>query len=234
MKDYFEKLYKNSAQSFKKTMIRNLKQNKKMFIVTANPETFMYAKKKNEFSELLLDPCTTLVADGIGLVKAANYLGFEIEERIPGIDLATHLLKHGHRLRKTIYLFGARQEVVDQLIAAVKVKYPNLNIIGSSNGYVENKDIIFNDIKSKKPDIILVAMGIPLQEELIYKHLSDFDKGIFVGVGGSFDVICGYKKRAPKIIRKLNLEWLYRLVSEPTRIKRFYYNNIKFFFSLKK
>ena len=75
---------------------------------------------------------------------------------------------------------------------------------------------------------------MPLQEELIYKHLNDFTKGIFVGVGGSFDVMSGVKKRAPKIFQKLNIEWLYRIIVEPKRIKRFYQNNVKFIFRIKK
>lgn len=76
---------------------------------------------------------------------------------------------------------------------------------------------MFEKIAKEKPDIVLVALGIPLQEKLIYKHLDQFNKGIFVGVGGSFDVISGHKKRAPKIFIKLNLEWLYRILKEPKR-----------------
>ena len=86
----------------------------------------------------------------------------------------------------------------------------------------------------QKPDIILVAWGIPAQEKLIYKHLDKFDKGIFVGVGGSFDVISGHKKRAPKIFIKLNLEWLYRIIKEPKRLKRFYDSNVKFLFKVRR
>ena len=80
----------------------------------------------------------------------------------------------------------------------------------------------------------MVALGIPNQEKLIYKHLSKFKSGIFIGVGGSFDVISGSKKRAPKLFIKLNLEWLYRIVTEPKRLKRFYNNNIKFMLKVKK
>ena len=83
-----------------------------------------------------------------------------------------------------------------------------------------------------KPDIILVALGIPNQEKLIYKNLSKFDKGIFVGVGGSFDVISGCKKRAPKIFVRLKLEWLYRITVEPSRLNRFYQSNIKYLFKI--
>ena len=102
------------------------------------------------------------------------------------------------------------------------------------NGYEKDKDKVFLDIVSKKPDIVLVALGIPLQEKLIYKYLDKFEKGIFVGVGGSFDVISGHKKRAPKVFIKLNLEWLYRIMKEPSRLKRFYDSNVKFIFKVRK
>lgn len=83
------------------------------------------------------------------------------------------------------------------------------------------------------PDIMLVALGIPAQEKLIYKHLNKFKKGIFVGVGGSFDVLSGTKARAPEFFINHNLEWLYRILKEPSRIKRFYNSNVKFIFKVK-
>ena len=97
---------------------------------------------------------------------------------------------------------------------------------------IENKNNVFNEIKELKPDVVLVALGIPNQELLIYNNLDKFDKGIFVGVGGSFDVLSGAKKRAPKYFRKLHLEWLYRLIKEPTRFKRFFTSNIKYIFKI--
>ena len=85
----------------------------------------------------------------------------------------------------------------------------------------------------KEPDIVLVALGMPLQEELIYKYFDKFKKGIFIGVGGTFDVLSGSKKRAPKILIKLNLEWFYRIIKEPKRIKKFWNNNVKFMWYIK-
>ena len=102
------------------------------------------------------------------------------------------------------------------------------------NGYSKTKDQDFDNIVKLEPDVVLVALGMGTQEKLIYKHLSKFKKGIFVGVGGSFDVLSGTKKRAPKIFQKLNLEWLYRILKEPSRLKRFWNNNVKFLFKIKK
>lgn len=233
MKKLFEKLYKKSADSFYKIMKKNLKNDKKMFIVTANPETFMMSEKDEEMNKLLLDTESILVPDGIGIVKTTKMIGYEIEERITGIDIANKLLEYGNELKKSIYLFGSKQEVIESMLDVLKSNYPNIEIAGASNGYEKDKDGIFKKIIKKKPDIVLVALGIPAQEKLIYKHIDKFDKGIFVGVGGSLDVISGHKKRAPKIFIKLNLEWLYRIMKEPKRIKRFYDSNVKFMFKVK-
>ena len=116
----------------------------------------------------------------------------------------------------------------------INKEYPKVNILGYSDGYVDNKDDIFKRIKNISPDIVLVALGVPKQELLIAKHYDSFSKGIFVGVGGTFDVISGTKKRAPQIIQKLNIEWLYRIIGNKERIKRFYDSNVKFIFKLRK
>ena len=234
MKELFDKMYKKEEKEFDKILYNNLSKNKKMFIVTANPETLMKSETDEELNKLLTDKETILVPDGIGVVKALKILNYDVKERIAGIDIANTLLKYGNELNKSIYLFGAKQEVIDAMKEVLKKDYPNLELVGSSNGYVSDRDKVFKEIIKLKPDIILVALGIPYQEKLIYKYLDKFDKGIFVGVGGSFDVISGKKKRAPKLFIKLNLEWLYRIICEPKRIKRFYESNVKFIFKVKK
>lgn len=234
MRKLFDKLYKKSAQSFYEILSDNLKNNKKTFIVTANPETFMISEKNEDVRKMLLDKETVMVPDGIGVLKAGKKIGYNIEERITGIDIANELLKFGNEQKKSIYLFGSKQEVIDSMKIVIKEQYPNLKLVGTSNGYVTDKDKVFDEIVKLEPDIVLVALGIPLQEMLIYKHLNRFKKGIFVGVGGSFDVMSGMKKRAPKIFIKLNLEWLYRIMKEPKRFKRFYNSNVKFILEIRK
>ena len=234
MRKLFDKLYNKEEDSFYEILEKNLKNNKRMFIVTSNPETFMISENDNKMQELLLDKNTILVPDGIGIVKAARMINYDVKERITGIDIANKLIELGNSLNKKIYFFGAKPEVIESLNNLISEKYPNLKIVGSKDGYVKDKDKVFDEIVELEPDIILVAMGIPLQEKLIYKHLNKFKKGIFVGVGGSFDVISGHKKRAPKIFIKLNLEWLYRILKEPSRIKRFYDSNVKFLFKVRK
>jgi len=234
MDELFKKLYKKSANSFYELLSNNLKRNIKTFVVTANPETFMISEKDENVQKMLLDENTIMVPDGIGVLKAGKKIGYDIEERITGIDIANELLKLGNEQKKSIYLFGSKQEVINSLKKVIKEKYLDLKLVGTSNGYVINKDKVFDEIIRLEPDIVLVALGIPLQEMLIYKHLNKFKKGIFVGVGGSFDVMSGMKKRAPKIFIKLNLEWLYRIIKEPKRLKRFYNSNVKFLFKVRK
>lgn len=234
MKKIFNKLYKKRSNTFYKILEDNLVNDRKMFIVTANSETFMISEHDKEMKALLLDKDSILVPDGIGVVKASRMFNYDVKERIAGIDIANKLLELGNKEKKSIYLFGAKQEVIDSMRTVLKKDYPNLVVVGATNGYVKDKDKIFDEMVKLKPDIVLVALGIPLQEKLIYKHLNKFDKGIFVGVGGSFDVISGHKKRAPKIFIKLNLEWLYRILKEPNRLKRFYNSNIKFLFKVRK
>lgn len=231
---YIEKTYRQGKKQFFEVIKENLINEKKMFIVTANPETFMKADSIDEFDKALRDPETTIVPDGIGVVKAANYIGIDLKERITGVDISYELLRIANEYNKTIYLLGASKEVIELVVKNIGKEYPNVKIVGYKDGYVEDKDRVFEDIVKVQPDIILVALGVPKQEILISKHYSKFSKGIFVGVGGTFDIISGTKKRAPIIIQKLNIEWLYRIFGNKERMKRFWDSNVKFIFEIKK
>ena len=234
MKKYFEKLFKEGQEEFYKLIENNLKNEKRMFIVTANPETFTYGTKDDVFNDLLVSNDTTLIPDGVGIVKAANMLKYNVKERITGVDLAVKLLELSNENKYKVALLGAKEEVIQALKSVINEKYSNIKIVKMENGYTEDKDAFFKDLKNVDVDVCLVALGIPHQEKLLFKHLNEFKKGIFVGVGGSFDVISGLKKRAPKIFIKLNLEWLYRICKEPKRLKRFWDNNVKFMFKIKR
>ncbi len=205
-----------------------------MFIVTANPEIFMTAYQNQEFDKILQSDNISIVPDGIGIVKAMQIMGIDVKERITGVELCSHLLEIANQTNKSIFFFGSKPEVLELLCKKVKDGYPNIIILGSKDGYDPDKDKTFDEIQKCAPDIVLVALGVPAQELLISRHIDKFDKGIFIGVGGSFDVLSGAKKRAPKIFINLNLEWLYRILKEPTRIKRFYKSNVKFFSVVRK
>lgn len=234
MKKFLEKLYKNDKKSFFEILKKDLKNKNKKFIVTVNPETLMIAEKDLELKEIFKDDSVSFVPDGIGVVKAAKMIGVDVKERIPGIEIAEKLFEFANESKKSLYLFGAKQEVLNNLKEKIEKNYSNIKLFGMTNGYVENKEEEFQKIIKKEPDIVLAALGIPAQEKLIYKYFKDFKKGIFVGVGGSFDVLSGTKKRAPQIFIKTNTEWLYRILKEPKRIKRFWDNNVKFIFKIRK
>lgn len=234
MREYFKKIENIPQDEFFEKMKQCLMQEEKRLIVTANPETLMFAEKDSKFREILLNPHTTIVADGIGVIKGARLLKMNLEHRVLGVDLATKLLSYCNELGKSIYLLGAKPEVIEKMKETISRDYPNAKLVGAVDGYVEDKDDVFVDMLEKKPDVILVALGIPRQEKLISKHYEKFDKGIFVGVGGSFDVISGDKKRAPSFFVKLNLEWLYRITKEPNRLKRFFNSNIRYIFKIMK
>lgn len=232
LKEYLKYVYNKSEKEYFELLSKFLKNNEKKFIITANPETLTMAETDKEISKMLLDENNSVVPDGIAIVKACKMLNIPVTERIAGVDIAEYLLKEAAILKKKIYLFGSKQEVIDGMKKVIEEKYSGIKLVGATNGYIEDKDKEFENIKKAKPDVVMVALGIPHQEKLIYKHLNEFDKGIFIGVGGSFDVLSGTKKRAPKLFIKTNTEWLYRIVSEPKRLKRFWNNNVKFIFKV--
>ena len=234
MRQYFERLYKGSMADYLLLIKEKLEKEEKTFIVTANPEAFMFGEQDPEMDAILMDEAVSTVADGIGIVRGAAMIGIKVEERIPGVDIAEQLMIYGNEMGKSIFLLGSKQEVIDAMCNVMAEKYPNLKVAGAINGYVPDKDAAFEEIKAAAPDIVLVALGIPAQEKLIYKHLKDFGKGIFVGVGGSLDVLSGTKERAPQFFIKHNLEWAYRIMKEPKRLKRFYNSHVKFIFKLRK
>ena len=221
-------LYTGTRSKCYKLIESKLKNQEKQFVVTANPETYMLSNINKTINHILYDTNNLIVPDGISIVKTANFLGYNIKERITGVDLAEHLLNISNKNKYKVFLFGASSEVIEKMEEVIKIKYPNIDLVGSVNGYIKDKDSIMEYMKLVHPDVILIALGIPLQEKLIYNHINDFEKGIFVGVGGSFDVLSGTKKRAPKLLIKFNLEWLYRILKEPKRLIRFMKHNIRF------
>lgn len=230
MKDILEKIYNEEENIFYSILEDLLTTNKKKFIITVNPEIIMKSYKNIEIKEMLLNDNNILVPDGISIIKKSKQYNINIKERITGVDISSKTLEICNKNKKSIYLFGSKKEVLDKLIININQKYPNINIVGFSDGYVEDKDKIMQEIIFLSPDLILIALGVPNQELLINKYIEKAKKGVFIGVGGTFDVLSGCKKRAPKLFIKLNLEWLYRIICEPTRLKRFIQNNIVFMF----
>jgi len=160
-------------------------------------------------------------SDGIGAVWALKKKGFKNAVKIPGCELWLDIIGSAWQ-DKTFYLVGARQEVIEKTVSGLQREYPGIRIVNYRNGYlrdgVDRRDLI-GDIILRRPDVVLVAMGSPKQEELI-EELQKAHPAVYLGLGGSFDVYVGAVKRAPDWWVRHNLEWTYRLIRQPSRIAR--------------
>lgn len=195
------------------------KQQKNVFIVTANPEIVMNAQKSPLYHDSLLK-ADFIIPDGFGVMLASKVLNQPLKEKIVGYELLHTFLKHASLTGKSVYFFGS-QKGISELAAENAVKlYPNLKIAGTRDGYSGHGDRIAEEIARTKPDFLFVGLGVPLQEQWAAKYKNLFSSTVMMGVGGSFDVLSGQVKRAPRVWLKYNLEWLYRLLTQPTRSKR--------------
>ncbi len=190
-------------------------------VITLNAE-IVYNAQEDKKLQKIINQADLVTPDGIGIVWAARRLGWEVKERVTGIDMVYNICEEAEKEGYKIYLLGAAPEVITKAAANLRQDYPQLNIVGTKDGYFTEEEIanIIDEIKKARPDILLVALGAPKQEYFIDEHKEALEVPVSIGVGGSFDVIAGVKKRAPAIFIKLNLEWLYRLITEPSRIKR--------------
>lgn len=189
-------------------------------IVTINPEMIENAHKNSEFSKVISD-AELVVPDGIGIEIGLKILGHRVK-RIPGIELGKALIKNFSQSDKTVAFLGAKPGVIDRAINNLKNEFPKLNVVYSHDGYFEDDNDIIEAIVSASPDLILVALGSPKQEIFSCKLKQKLPNSVMIGLGGSFDVWAGDVKRAPEIYQKLGLEWLYRTIKEPYRIKRIF------------
>ena len=210
-----------SRYSFLKNIVYPaIEQQQKCFIVTANPEVVIATRDDPDF-KTIVKSADYVLADGVGVVNASKLINNPIKERVTGVDLMYDLLKYASDKKKRVFFLGASEEVNAKVIEIVEKDYPGLIIAGRKNGYFNKYDDDIADyIASTEPDIVFAALGAKRQEGWIHHYMDKFDKGIFIGIGGSFDVLGGQIKRAPKILIKLQLEWLYRLIKEPHRMKR--------------
>jgi len=171
-------------------------------------------------------------ADGQAVVWASKILGKPLKERVAGIDLMANLVELAHKKEYKIFFLGAKEEVVKKVVQTYTAQYTENIIAGYRNGYFSTEDEkdIANEIAASGAQILFVAISSPTKENFLYTHKETLSKVFFVmGVGGSFDVVAGLVKRAPKWMQNLGLEWLYRLLQEPQRMwKRYLLGNTKF------
>jgi len=187
-------------------------------VVTANPIMVMTAQKDPEFMQILHN-AHLIVPDGVGILWAARKKGIELPERVTGVDLACELLNK--RPSPKFFFLGGKPGVADRAAENVVQSTPGVRVCGTHHGYFkpEEEEEVVRTIAKSKPDVLFCAMGSPKQEKFIWNHRNQLRAKVGIGLGGVLDILAGNRKRAPEYIQKSGLEWLYRLVLEPSRIK---------------
>lgn len=197
-----------------------LMNQEKTFVVTANPEIVEYANEHQDYKDIIIS-ADYITPDGVGIIMASKWLNQPLQERITGFDLMNELFRVADEKALKVYLLGAEESVIEAAALKVKELYTGLELVGYNHGYIDIKDdTLPKSIAELEPDIILTALGFPRQEKWVSRHYALFNKGLFMGVGGSFDVLAGKVNRAPVFWQKMRLEWLYRLIQQPSRWKR--------------
>lgn len=203
------------------TIMKFFDEDKLHSVFTPNSEIIMHAYKNAEFAELL-NSADLLTADGIGVVHASKILKRPIKERAAGYDIARLVLQKLNYTDHMLFLFGGKPGVAEEAKAKLLQEYPELNIVGTRNGYfaeAEEAEIV-EEINNSGADIVFVCLGAPKQEEWIARHRNELKVRVAMGIGGSLDVFAGRVERAPEIFCKTGMEWFYRLCKEPWRIGR--------------
>ncbi|MBE3589555.1 MAG: WecB/TagA/CpsF family glycosyltransferase [Firmicutes bacterium] len=190
-------------------------------IVTVNPEMIMASANDAALAEALRR-AELAVADGAGVVWAARRLGDPLPERVPGIELAEGLLARAEARGWSVYFLGARPEVVRAAVARLKERHPRLRVAGARDGYFrpEEAPAVARSVAESGAQLLLMGMGVPREQHFWLRQRALLGGVAAMGVGGSFDVWSGTARRAPAWMRRRNLEWLYRLVTEPRRWRR--------------
>lgn len=188
-------------------------------VATPNPEIVQRAQKDREFAGILAQ-ADLVIPDGVGVVYAAKILGRPLKGRVPGIDFASALMGRMAGTGRRLYLLGAAPGVAEQAAVNLRAKYPGLVVCGAHDGFFQDDASPAAAIKAARADVVFVCLGFPKQEKWIAAHGREAGARLYVGLGGSLDVFAGRVERAPESFQRLGLEWLHRLIKEPSRIGR--------------
>ncbi len=212
------KVFKGTKEEFIKEILKRNKSN----IISGNPEILFNGLNDEKLNSTFNAEDAIIIPDGVGTVIASKLVKDPVKEKIAGIEVMHEVLLQSVKEGKGIYLLGAEEDVLQSCVKNIKRDIKGINIVGAHNGFFDlnNCEELINDIKSKNPWAIFVAMGSPRQEKFINLIKDDTNCKVYMGVGGSFDIFAGKLTRAPKWMQKLGLEWVHRVVREPWRIKR--------------
>lgn len=189
------------------------------YVVTPNPEIVMLCRENAELLSAV-ESASLVISDGIGVVLGAKILGTPLREKIPGIDFAQALMARMAEKGLSVFLLGAKPGIAEKAAEALENQHPGLIIAGVNDGYFSDDAPVLAKINASSPDLLLVCLGSPKQELWMKNNASRLNVGLMAGLGGSLDVFAGVVERAPEAWQRLGLEWLHRLLKEPSRAKR--------------
>jgi len=221
---------KINCQQAIERLISFVDQKTPCFVVTPDTLAVLRARKDNQYLNVT-KKADLVTPDGAGILWAATTLDNPLIERITGIDLINQICLSAVKKKYRLYLLGAKEEVIEKTAKNLEKQYPGINIVGYHHGYFNqlesashqgenNEKEIIREIKKKRPDFLLVGMGVPKQEFWISKYKDELEVPVCIGVGGSFDVLSGKIPRAPLWMQNHGMEWIFRLIKEPKRVKR--------------
>jgi N-acetylglucosaminyldiphosphoundecaprenol N-acetyl-beta-D-mannosaminyltransferase len=190
-------------------------------VVTADSSGLVAATRDPEFKEILLN-ADLVTPDSIGIVWGARRAGQPVPERVSGVDIADELCKRSAERGYRIYFLGAAPGVAELAAERMRLRHPGCNIVGVRHGFFpsDSDELVAREVAESKPDVLLVAMGIPRQEKFIARTRHIIRAPVAMGVGGSFDVFSGRAKRAPRVVQRLHLEWMWRLILKPSKFAK--------------
>ncbi|MBP3530934.1 MAG: WecB/TagA/CpsF family glycosyltransferase [Thermoguttaceae bacterium] len=191
------------------------------YAVAINPEKTFALRENPELAQFA-EAADLALPDGIGVVWASRLLNGRKIERVPGADLAEAVCARSGVEGLNLFFYGAKEESSAAAVEELRRRYPDIRVVGRRNGYVkaEEMDALTQEIADSDADVLIVALGSPRQERWIREYAARTNVGLCLGVGGTLDTFAGTVKRAPLLWQKMNLEWLYRLLKQPSRLWR--------------
>lgn len=199
--------------------LKLIEDNRTTYAVTPNPEIVWLVRHDPGLKDII-SRASLVLPDGIGVIYGSKILGRPLKGKLAGIDFAEKLIEKLAQSGKSIYLLGSKPGVAEMAGEQLKKKYGGIIISGVADGYFKEDGPVIARINAAKPDFLLVCLGAPKQERWMAANMDKLNVGLMAGLGGSLDVFAGTASRAPLSWQKLHLEWLYRLMKQPSRITR--------------